>query len=67
MVDAATAVRKEQALRELLASLQAVVVSFSGGVDSSYLLKIAHDVLGNSAVAATGFRFVVSGATGSCT
>ncbi len=46
--------RKEQELREVLASLESVVVSFSGGVDSSYLLKIAHDVLGNNAVAATG-------------
>ncbi|MFT4038533.1 MAG: ATP-dependent sacrificial sulfur transferase LarE [Thermomicrobiales bacterium] len=54
MVDAASAVRKEQALRELLSSLHAVVVSFSGGVDSSYLLKVAHDVLGDNAVAATG-------------
>src|SRR5215213_11868248 len=31
-----------------------VLVSFSGGVDSSYLLKIAHLALGSSAVAATG-------------
>ena len=50
----ATAARKEQELRDLLASLGSVVVSFSGGVDSSYLLKIAHDVQGNNAIAATG-------------
>jgi uncharacterized protein len=31
-----------------------VLVSFSGGVDSSYLLKIAHRTLGAGAVAATG-------------
>jgi pyridinium-3,5-biscarboxylic acid mononucleotide sulfurtransferase len=51
---AATASDKEQELRRVLASLRTVVVSFSGGVDSSYLLKIAHDVLGNNAIAATG-------------
>ena len=50
----ATAAQKEQDLRGLLGSLGSVVVSFSGGVDSSYLLKIAHDVLGANAVAATG-------------
>ncbi len=50
----ATAVEKEKALSELLASMSSVVVSFSGGVDSSYLLKVAHDVLGANAVAATG-------------
>jgi uncharacterized protein len=31
-----------------------VLVSFSGGVDSSYLLKIAHRALGSRAVGATG-------------
>jgi uncharacterized protein len=50
----ATAAGKEQELRKVLASLHSVVVSFSGGVDSSYLLKIAYDVLGNNAIAATG-------------
>ena len=54
MAEALTAERKEHALRDLLASLESVIVSFSGGVDSSYLLKIAYDVLGNNAVAATG-------------
>ena len=30
-----------------------MVVAFSGGVDSTFLLKVAHDVLGDGAVAVT--------------
>lgn len=41
------------ALRELLAGLERVVVCFSGGVDSSYLLAQAVDVLGDRALALT--------------
>jgi uncharacterized protein len=33
-------------LRALLAPLRAVVVAYSGGVDSSLLLRVAHEVLG---------------------
>ena len=54
MVDASTAQRKEKQLSDLLQEMGSVLVSFSGGVDSSYLLKIAHDALGSRAVAATG-------------
>jgi uncharacterized protein len=49
-----TAERKELQLSALLDELGSALVSFSGGVDSSYLLKIAHDALGANAVAATG-------------
>src|SRR5215210_7088418 len=54
LVDASTAQRKETQLSRLLHEMGSVLVSFSGGVDSSYLLKIAHGALGSRAVAATG-------------
>ena len=49
-----TAQNKETLLSELLGEMKSVLVSFSGGVDSTYLLKIAHRALGDRAVAATG-------------
>jgi pyridinium-3,5-biscarboxylic acid mononucleotide sulfurtransferase len=54
MVDMSVAIAKEQKLADLLRACESVLVSFSGGVDSTYLLKIAHDTLGPMAVAATG-------------
>jgi pyridinium-3,5-biscarboxylic acid mononucleotide sulfurtransferase len=44
---------KQRALRDTLASLDSVVVAYSGGVDSAYLAYIAHRTLGERAVAVT--------------
>ncbi|MCD8352883.1 MAG: ATP-dependent sacrificial sulfur transferase LarE [Clostridiales bacterium] len=44
---------KYQALRDGLTALGSVAVAFSGGVDSTFLLWVAHDVLGDRAVAVT--------------
>ena len=46
-------IEKERTLRETMSSLGSVVVAYSGGVDSAYLAYIAHDVLGDRAVAVT--------------
>lgn len=45
--------KKHEALKEHLARLGTVAVAFSGGVDSTLLLSVAADVLGDGAVAIT--------------
>ena len=44
---------KYEKLKNFIASLESVAVAYSGGVDSTFLLKTAHDVLGNNATAVT--------------
>ncbi len=45
--------QKKQRLQDHLRGLGSVVVAYSSGVDSTFLLKVAHDVLGDKAVAVT--------------
>lgn len=44
---------KFQHLKNYLQTLGSVVVAFSGGVDSTFLLKVAHEVLGKNVLAVT--------------
>lgn len=44
---------KLEKLKNYLASLGSVAVAFSSGVDSTFLLKVAHEVLGDQMTAVT--------------
>ncbi|HQZ83871.1 MAG TPA: ATP-dependent sacrificial sulfur transferase LarE [Pyrinomonadaceae bacterium] len=51
---------KERTLRSLMRKLQRVLVAYSGGVDSSYLAKIATEELGQDAICVIGLSPSVS-------
>ena len=44
---------KYEKLKDYLLELESVAIAFSGGVDSTFLLKTAHDVLGDRVIAVT--------------
>ena len=44
---------KETALKANLHDMGSLIVAYSGGVDSSFLSAVAHDVLGDKALAVT--------------
>ena len=45
--------QKKERLQALIEGMGSVAVAFSAGVDSTYLLKVSHDILGDRAVAVT--------------
>src|SRR5210317_2212039 len=51
--DGLSSEEKEFSLEEIIAEAGELAVAFSGGVDSSYLVYMAHRVLGDKAVAVT--------------
>lgn len=46
--------KKLDRLKKILTDLESVAIAYSGGVDSTFLMKIAHDILGNKALAIIG-------------
>lgn len=45
--------QKYEKLKESIKKLDSAIVAFSGGIDSALILKVAHDVLRNKAIAVT--------------
>ncbi|MBZ4666774.1 ATP-dependent sacrificial sulfur transferase LarE [Mahella sp.] len=44
---------KLQRLKDILAGMGSAAIAYSGGVDSTFLLKVAHDILGDNVMAIT--------------
>jgi pyridinium-3,5-biscarboxylic acid mononucleotide sulfurtransferase len=51
---------KHEKLRRILAAYDSALVCFSGGVDSTFLLRIAHDVLGERCMALTAVSITMA-------
>lgn len=49
---------KLESLKQILTSLKSVLVAYSGGVDSTFLLKISKDVLGDNVTAVTATSII---------
>src|SRR6516225_6209315 len=45
--------KKHDQIRAIFAPMRSVMVAFSGGVDSTFVLKVAHDVIGERVIALT--------------
>lgn len=46
--------QKYEHLRRIIGDMESALVAYSAGVDSTLVLKVAHDVLGDNVLAATG-------------
>jgi uncharacterized protein len=55
-----TPAEKLEKLRGILAGYQSALVCFSGGVDSTFLLRVAHDVLGDRCTALTAVSITMA-------
>lgn len=58
MIDFQHAHKKKQALLDNLRALDSLIVAFSGGVDSTFLLAAAHEALGGKVIAVTAHSII---------